>query len=63
MNFDTARLYYYNFIHSYLTYGLHVFYSTTPVKYTNTLFMLQKQALWLIRKDLNIPHKNHHLPT
>ena len=62
MNFDTARLYYYNFIHSYLIYGLHVFYPTTPVKYTNTLFILQKKALRLICKDLNIPHKNHHLP-
>lgn len=54
MNFNVARLYYYNFIHSYLIYGLHIFYPTTPSKYTNTLFILQKKALRLVCKDLKV---------
>lgn len=63
MNFDTARLYYYNFIHAYLIYGLHIFFPTTPAKYTNTLFVLQKKALRLVCKELNLPQDNHCLPS
>jgi hypothetical protein len=48
MNFNTARQFYYNFIHSYLIYGLHLYYPMTPIKHTDILFKLQKWALRLI---------------
>lgn len=48
LNFTTARHYYYNFIHSYLIYGVHLYYSMSPTIHTDTLYILQKKALRLI---------------
>ena len=48
MNFSTSKLYYYNYIHSYLIYGVHLYYPLSPTLRTNPLFILQKKALRLI---------------
>ena len=63
MNFITVKqYYYYNYIHSYLTYGIRIFYPSTPSNSSRTLFILQKKALRLICKDLP-KTKDCHLPT
>jgi len=56
INFNTAKQYYYNFIHSYMIYGLNLYYPLTPVSKTDTLYKLQKQGLRLICKDSVIPN-------
>jgi hypothetical protein len=53
LDFNTSKLYYFNYINSYLIYGLHLYYPTTPANRTNALFLLQKRALRLICKDYN----------
>ena len=63
MNFNTARQFYYNFIHSYLIYGLHLYYPMTPIKHTDILFKLQKRALRLICKDSASPDTQKTLST
>ena len=50
MSDNTARTFYVNFIHSYLTYGIHIYYNLAPQKLTNDLFLLQKKALRLINR-------------
>ena len=48
LNFQTSKQYYYNFIHPYLMYGVHLYYPMSPARYTNPLYILQKKALRLI---------------
>jgi hypothetical protein len=50
MTTQIAKIFYYNFIHSYLTYGIHIYFNLSPDKLTNELFLLQKKALRLILK-------------
>ena len=49
MNQHTARNYYMNFIHSYLTYGLHIYYPLAPNKLTNPLYLAQKKGIRLVK--------------
>ena len=56
MDIATAKTYYYNFIHSHLTYGIHIYFNMSPAKRTNKLFLLQKKAIRLI-KEVKISDK------
>ena len=48
LNTKFSRTFYYNFIHSYLTRGLVLYYSCSPKNVTDTLFKIQKRALRII---------------
>lgn len=63
MNFPVAKQFYYNFIHSYLIYGVHLYYPLSTATHTNPLFLLQKKALRLICKDAAKKYKHRMLPT
>ena len=53
MNTHTSKLYYFAYIHSYLSYGISIYYPMSFTKHTNPLFNLQKKALRLICAGLN----------
>jgi hypothetical protein len=53
LNFDTSKQFYQNFIHSYLIYGIYLYYPLSPKSHTDPLFLLQKQALRTICKKGN----------
>ena len=50
IDFSTSKLFYYNYIHPYLTYGIHLYFPMSPNSQTKYLFGLQKRALRLICK-------------
>ena len=51
MDKNTKKLCYLNFIHPYFIYGIHIYYSLSPNRLTEPLFLLQKKALRLICRD------------
>ena len=55
IDFSTSKLFYYNFIHPYLTYGIHLYFPMSPNSQTKYFFGLQKRALRLICK----PYQSH----
>ena len=52
MNYDTAKLYYFNFIHSHLIYGIHLYHPLSPARLTDPLFKLQKRSLRAVCRHL-----------
>ena len=48
IDFNTSKLFCYNYIHSYVTYGIHLYFPLTPVVLTNRLSILQKRALRVV---------------
>ena len=48
IDFNTSKLFYYNYVHSYLTYGIHLYFPLTPVVLTNRLSTLQRRALRVV---------------
>ena len=48
MSCNTARTFYINFIHTYLTYGIHIYHNLAPKQLTEPLYKQQKKALRLI---------------
>ena len=52
----SAKQFYYQFIHSYLIYGIHIYYNLSPSTYTNRIFLQQKRALRIIANVHHIPY-------
>ena len=52
MDFKTATQFYQNFIHSFLTYGTHLYYALSPANLTDPIYRLQKCALRLVCSQL-----------
>lgn len=50
MSYRTARTFYLNFIHTYLTYGIHIYFQLAPKRLTEELFLQQKKAIRLIKR-------------
>ena len=42
MNYETVKLYYFNFIHSHLIYGIHLYHPLSPAHLTDPLFKLER---------------------
>ena len=57
LSFKKALFFYNNFIHSYLSYGIHLYYSMTPKSQTKQLYDIQKKALRLVCKPYQRPKK------
>ena len=57
LSFKTALFFYNNFIHSYLSYGIHLYYSMTLKSQTKQLYDIQKKALRLVCKPYQRPKK------
>ena len=55
LNFTSSMHFYNNFIHPYLLYGIHLYYSMSPALHTDSLYILQKKALRLICLDRTLP--------
>ena len=51
LNFKTSKYYYYNYIHPYIIYGVHLYYPLSRSIHTDPLYILQKKALRLICLD------------
>ena len=70
LDFNSALLFYYNFIHPHIISGLVLYYFSCPTSATNPIFMLQKRAMriiCLVRLSYRINsstlfHKCHVLP-
>ena len=56
-NIIILLFFYNNFIHSYLSYGIHLYYSMTPKSQTKQLYDIQKKALRLVCKPYQRPKK------
>ena len=52
----SAKLFYYQFIHCHLIYGIHIYYGLSPSTFSNCIFLQQKRALRIIANVNHIPY-------
>ena len=63
LHFNTAKQYYNNYIHPYLSYGIHMYFPLSPYSLTNLLYLLQKKALRTICSIVLKPERHKTLST